>query len=144
MTSPWRFWRTDGDPVDDGQGSQRVPSAAAVDAEWAIVGSQIGHLPQPEWFGHYAVSIQECAPDSTLSLYRRALALRGHLFAGTDLAWVASEASVLHFKRPGGVRCISNFGAEPIALPDGDVHLSSVQLADGRLPSDATAWLRMR
>ena len=58
--------------------------------------------------------------------------------------WLASEASVLHFKRPGGVRCISNFGAEPIALPDGDVLLSSVQLADGRLPSDATDWLRMR
>jgi len=50
---------------------------------------------------------------------------------------------VLHFERPGGVRCVTNFGAEPIALPAGDVLLSSVQLADGRLPSDATAWLRM-
>ena len=50
---------------------------------------------------------------------------------------------MLHFERPGRVRCVSNFGAEPIALPAGDVLLSSVELVDGRLPTDATAWLRM-
>ena len=53
------------------------------------------------------------------------------------------RASVLHFERPGRVRCVTNFGAEPIALPAGDVLLSSVKLVDGRLPTDATAWLRM-
>jgi len=50
---------------------------------------------------------------------------------------------VLHFARPGGVRCITNFGAEPVALPAGEVLLSSAQLDDGRLPGDSTVWLRV-
>ena len=79
-----------------------------------------------------------------LNLYRRALALRSELFVGDDLRWDESEPSVLHFARPGGVRCITNFGAEPIALPVGDILLSSAQLDQGRLPSDTTVWLRAR
>ena len=59
------------------------------------------------------MSVQEHRPDSTLNLYRRALALRGDLFAGTEVSWVDSEPSVLHFERRGGVWCVTNFGAEP-------------------------------
>jgi alpha-glucosidase len=66
------------------------------------------------------------------------------LFVGTEVTWVNSQPSVLHFERPGGVRCMTNFGAEPITLPNCDVLLSSVEGADGELPGDATAWLRMR
>ena len=79
-----------------------------------------------------------------LNLYRRALALRSELFVGDDLRWVESESSVLHFARPGGVRCITNFGAAPVALPVGEILLSSGQLDQGRLPSDTTVWLRAR
>jgi alpha-glucosidase len=130
--------------TEKGRDGCRVPLPWTMDGPSYGFGSQVGHLPQPDWFDRYAVSGQECASDSTLNLYRRALALRGHLFAGTDLAWVASEPSVLHFERPGGVRCVTNFGVEPIVLPDGDVLLSSGRLADGRLPRDATAWLRVQ
>jgi alpha-glucosidase len=130
--------------TEKGRDGCRVPLPWTMDGPSYGFGSQIGHLPQPDWFGRYAVSVQECASDSTLNLYRRALALRGHLFAGTDLAWIVSKPSVLHFERPGGVGCVTNFGVEPIVLPDGDVLLSSSQLADGRLPSDATAWLRVQ
>jgi len=48
---------------------------------------------------------------------------------------------VLHFER-AGLRCITNFGTESVELPDGEVLLSSAQLDDGMLPSDATVWLR--
>ena len=130
--------------TEKGRDGCRVPLPWIVDGPSYGFGSQVGHLPQPEWFGAYAVSVQEADPDSTLNLYRRALALRDQLFAGSGHSWIDSEASVLHFERHGGVRCISNFSAEPIVLPDGDVLLSSVPLSDGRLPSDATAWLRMR
>jgi alpha-glucosidase len=130
--------------TEKGRDGCRVPLPWIVDGPSYGFGSQVGHLPQPEWFGAYAVSVQQADPDSTLNLYRRALALRDQLFAGSGLNWIESEPSVLHFERPGGVQCICNFGAEPIAVPDGDVLLSSVQLADRRLPSDATAWLRMR
>ncbi len=130
--------------TEKGRDGCRVPLPWIVDGPSYGFGSQVGHLPQPEWFGAYAVSVQEADPDSTLNLYRRALALRDQLFAGSGHSWIDSEASVLHFERHGGVRCISNFSAEPIVLPDGVVLLSSVPLTDGRLPSDATAWLRMR
>jgi alpha-glucosidase len=130
--------------TDKGRDGCRVPLPWTPDGPSYGFSSQIGHLPQPAWFGSYAVSAQESAPDSTLNLYRQALALRGHLFAGTDLEWVASEPSVLHFERPVGVRCITNFSVEPIALPDGDVLLSSAHLVEGRLPTDTTVWLRVR
>ena len=37
---------------------------------------------------------------------------------------------------------MTNFGAEPVALPAGEVLLSSAPVADGRLPGDTTVWLR--
>jgi alpha-glucosidase len=72
------------------------------------------------------------------------IALRSELFAGDDLRWVESGSSVLHFARPGGVGCITNFGAAPVDLPSGEILLSSGQLDQGRLPSDTTVWLRAR
>jgi len=103
----------------------------------------VSHLPQPEWYGAYAVSVQEADSGSTLNLYRRALDLRCYLFAAGDLGWVESEPSVLHFARSGGVRCVTNFGSESVALPAGEILLSSAELDHGRLPGDTTAWLRL-
>jgi alpha-glucosidase len=130
--------------TDKGRDGCRVPLPWTPEGPSYGFSSQIGHLPQPQWFGSYAVSVQETAPDSTLNLYRRALALRSRLFTGTDLAWVAAEPSVLEFGRPGGVRCVTNFGAEPVSFPAGEVLLSSAHLVEGRLPADATVWLRVR
>jgi alpha-glucosidase len=89
------------------------------------------------------VSAKEADPDSTLNLYRRALELRRNLLNASDFSWVESEPSVLHFVRPGGVGCLTNFGARSVPLPVGDVLLSSAQLDHGRLPSDTTVWLRV-
>jgi alpha-glucosidase len=130
--------------TEKGRDGCRVPLPWTPDGPSYGFGPGEAHLPQPDWLGSYAVSVQEHNLDSTLNLYQRALTLRGDLFAGTGLNWVDSESSVLHFERPGGVGCVTNFGSEPIKLPDGDVLLSSADLADGQLPSDATAWLRMR
>jgi alpha-glucosidase len=126
---------------EKGRDGCRVPLPWSTDGPSYGFGVEGAHLPQPDWFGSYAVSVQEADPHSTLNLYRRALALRGQLFVGTDLAWVDSEPQVLHFERGGGVRCVTNFGAEPIALPAGAVLLSNAPLADGRLPGDTTVWL---
>jgi alpha-glucosidase len=129
--------------TEKGRDGCRVPLPWTSDGPSYGFGSQIAHLPQPEWFGAYAASAQQADPDSTLNLYRQAIALRGRLFAGNNFSWVNSEPSVLHFERPGGVRCMTNFGAEPISLPAGEILLSSVQLEEGRLSGDATVWLRM-
>jgi alpha-glucosidase len=129
--------------MEKGRDGCRVPLPWTADGPSYGFGRGVAHLPQPDWFGAYAVSIQEADPDSTLNLYRRALAARDQLFAGSDLSWVESERSVLHFARPGGVRCVTNFGVEPIALPVGEVLLSSAPLDGGRLAPDTTVWLRV-
>jgi alpha-glucosidase len=128
--------------TEKGRDGCRVPLPWSLDEPSYGFGSRSAHLPQPEWFGAYAVSVQQADPDSTLNLYRRALTLRGQLFAGTDLRWVESEPSVLHFERANGVRCVTNFGAAPVALPPGQVLLGSAPLDDGRVPGDTTAWIR--
>ena len=127
---------------EKGRDGCRVPLPWSTDGPSYGFGVEGAHLPQPDWFGSYAVSLEEADPHSMLNLYRRALTLRRQLFVGTDLAWVDSGPSALLFERGGGIRCVTNFGAEPIALPAGEVLLSSAPLADGRLPGDTTVWLR--
>ena len=129
--------------TEKGRDGCRVPLPWSPEGPSYGFGARVGHLPQPDWFGAYAVSVQEADPESTLNLYRRALAQRGQLFAGTELSWVESEPQVLHFQRGGGIWCVTNFGAEPVALPAGEVLLSSAPLDDGRLPGATTVWLRV-
>src|SRR4029453_2996553 len=135
------------DPMASRSSSEKGRDGCRVPLPWRPEGSSYGfgsgaaHLPQPHWVAAYAGSVQEANPDSTLNLYRDALALPTP-FTGSDLSWVDSEPSVLHFVGPGRVRCLTNFGAEPVALPPGEVLLSSAHLDSGRLPGDTTVWLR--
>ena len=109
-------------------------------------------LPQPESFGRYAADVQEGDPSSTLELYRRALRLRAELGlgAGELVAWEGAGEELLAFRLRGSVGVgagtdvvvVTNFGAQPAALPAGEVLLSSGPLTtDGRLPTDVTVWL---
>ena len=80
--------------------------------------------------------------DSTLWLYRQALALRRTLLAGETLAWVdTGRPDVLRFRRPNGWEVVSNFGTDPFELPAGDVLLAS-RAFTGQLPGESTVWLR--
>ncbi len=116
-------WTTDGDSYGFG----------SVAAPW---------LPQPAGFSRKAVAAQAGRPESTLELYREALRIRRQLQAAEELEWIpTSNPDVLHFVRPGGWHCLTNFGKEPVRLPEGVVRVSSVPLADGMLPGECTAWL---
>lgn len=130
--------------TEKGRDGCRVPLPWNVDEPSFGFGSATAHLPQPDWFGEYAVSVQDADPDSTLNLYRQALELRRELFTGSDFRWVESGPPVLHFARSAGIRCIANFGAEPVVLPPGEVLLSSAPIEGDRLPADTTVWLRVR
>jgi alpha-glucosidase len=86
-----------------------------------------------------------------LTLYRRALHLRRTAFpADTPMTWLPAEPGVLAFTR-GQFACIANLSPSPVALPAGDILLTSTPLAppsesgpSRHLPPDTTAWLRSR
>jgi alpha-glucosidase len=131
--------------ADVGRDGCRVP------LPWESGGSSFGfgddgaHLPQPAWFGDLAVDRQDEDPASTLSLYRRALALREELLAAEELEWVDSgRDDVLWFRRPGGWEVVTNFGSEPFALDDSNAVLASSATEPGVLPGATTVWLHRR
>jgi alpha-glucosidase len=153
------FFRSGGAEV--GRDGCRVP------LPWEATGPSLGfgpglaHLPQPAWFAGHAVAVQEADPASTLAFYRQALATRRRLLGktpaqgpGPDVApaagpnpaftWLDSGAGVLGFERPGGWQSWTNFTAQPVPLPAGQVLLTSGPLtAEGELPSATTAWVEV-
>lgn len=98
-------------------------------------------LPQPDWYGKFAVSIQDADPQSTLSLYRKALAARRQLFEG-PVEWLETGRSdVLAFRRGGGT-CVTVFGETPFVAPTswGKVVLDSQSPNRRESVGDATYW----
>jgi alpha-glucosidase len=134
------FKRTSG--AEKGRDGCRVPLPWTVDGESFGFGSDGAHLPQPSWFGSHSVQAQEQDPRSTLRLYRTALSLRRKLRTAEQLEWVEPTTSaVLHLARPNGWQSVTNFGWEPLALPAGNVVITSGPLEGGKLPADTTAWV---
>jgi len=102
-------------------------------------------LPQPADWGRYAVAAQQGDPGSMLEFYRTALRLRrSHPALGDgSLKWVPTPEGSLGFIREPGFMCLTNFGTEPVALPEGaEILLTSTDfdVASG-LPGDAAVWL---
>lgn len=108
-------------------------------------GSGGAHLPQPLWFGHYAVSVQDKDPDSTLNLYRAVLRQRRRMVAecGEEpVDWVATgREDVLALVR-GPWLVVSNFGEDGYVPPAGEVVVSSGPVGD-EVPGETTVWLRV-
>ncbi len=117
---------------------------------WTSTGPTFGFstgrswLPQPPSFAPYAADVQTDDPASTLTLYRRAIALRKALQEpDTTVTWLSTDdPGVLHFRRSNGWECLVNFGTVPSELPDGQVLLSSEPLDGGKVPPESTAWFR--
>jgi alpha-glucosidase len=102
-------------------------------------------LPQPGAWSDYTVEAESQDPDSMLSLYRRALAIRrGQSGLGDGpMTWLEAPPGGLLFTRPGGFACQVNLSGEPVDLPaHEEILLSSSALVDGRLPTDCAVWLR--
>ncbi|WP_069811724.1 glycoside hydrolase family 13 protein [Streptomyces sp. TP-A0874] len=108
-------------------------------------------LPQPADWAELSVAAQTGDPDSTLELYRAAIALRREhpaLGAGEHLDWLPTPAGVLAFRRTAGGRrlvCTVNTTAAPVRLPlPGRVLLASapvtVEGEQAVLPEDGSVW----
>ena len=103
-------------------------------------------LPQPESFARYALDRQRGVAGSTYELYRTALRLRReHALGGGELTWVDGAAAGLLTAANGDLLIVANLGSEPAPLPEGaELLAASGDLTlDGRLPVDASAWLRI-
>ncbi len=134
------FMRSGG--AEKGRDGCRVPLPWRETGESFGFGSGPSHLPQPGWFGRYAVERELADPGSTLQLYVAALADRRSMQSAESLTWRESDGDVVAFERPGGWVSVTNFGEAAVALPEGRVVLASGPLTDDALPPETTVWLQ--
>ncbi|MEY4379717.1 MAG: hypothetical protein RLZZ378_120 [Actinomycetota bacterium] len=108
------------------------------------LGKSDSWLPQPKYWGDLSVEKQESDINSTLNMYRNALAIRKAEAGLGDgpMNWLDLGKDVLAFSRPNGFICILNFGNE-IELPaHKEVLIASGALSANKLPTDTAVWLR--
>ncbi|MGW4523391.1 glycoside hydrolase family 13 protein [Amycolatopsis sp. NPDC004378] len=138
------FFRTAG--AEAGRDGCRVPlpwASGEPTFGFSPAGAEEPWLPQPDWFGKYAVSEQEMDAGSTLNLYRRALKARRGLPEG-EFAWREEPGPSVVAFTCRDITCVTNFGASPVELPAewGAPIITSEPLVNSTLPGDATVWLR--
>jgi alpha-glucosidase len=107
-------------------------------------------LPQPGFYGEYAVDQQDGVDGSTLELYRTLLRTRrerdlgtgGLRFADGFGADVIALVNTGQGGDTGETLVVANLGTDPVALPDGAtvVVASGPLTADGLVPTDTTVW----
>ena len=126
-----------------GRDGCRVPIPWEADAPGFGFGSDEPWLPQPEVFAEYAADVQDGDPDSMLTLYKQALALRDeHCRDDEDAEFLDLGRDVVAFRRSSGLTCVVNMGSHPVDLPEGDVLLASGPTGhDGVLDPDDAVWL---
>jgi len=97
-------------------------------------------LPQPADWAAYTADSEAADDDSTLSLYRRAIALRSKWLLEVDFTWIDSPEGTLAFAR-GDIQVWLNTSGAPVPLL-GELLLGSDPTAEpGTLPTDAAAWV---
>jgi alpha-glucosidase len=106
-------------------------------------------LPMPKDWAALTVEKQSADPESTLSFFQRAIALRRGRdrlddeteLDGSGFEWLTAPSGAVTFRGRGGLVCALNAGESPIALPAGELILASAPLVAGQLAPDAAAWL---
>ena len=125
------------DPVfERTHGRQKGRDGCRVPMPWTRALPERSWLPQPAAWSGKSVEAQLADDASFLALYRRAIALRPH----GRFAWRESPPGSLVFERDDVV-CAVNVSAEPFALPEGELVLSSEPVYDV-VPANAAAWIR--
>lgn len=109
------------------------------------------HLPQPLWFKDFAVDKEAADPNSMLNLYRKVLALRASVLTAvrdpSQFERLDYGSEVLAYSRPSTDAEsrrfveITNFGTEPVDLPEGDILLASEDNVKKSLPQDTSVWM---
>jgi alpha-glucosidase len=122
---------------------------ARVPLPWTRGGTNFGfgagtpHLPQPQWFGDFSIEAESGVAGSPLEIFRKALKLRRELQCAEEITWhQTSSEDVLHFSRPNGWNCITNFKAHKYSIPAGEVILASSPIVDGKISAGTTVWFK--
>ncbi|WP_399091893.1 glycoside hydrolase family 13 protein [Streptomyces sp. BBFR2] len=133
-------------------GQEGLRDGCRVPLPWAADGPSYGFgdggswLPQPAGWGGLSVAAQTGDVDSTLELYRAALALRRALpgLGDGEMSWREAPDGVLAFARPGVVCTVNTTGRDIAFEAPGRLLLASTPLpvrgAAAVLPGDACAW----
>jgi alpha-glucosidase len=130
--------------IDKGRDGCRIPLPWEMNGESFGFGSSGAHLPQPDFFRSYSVETESGTTGSPLEIFRKALSLRRTLIAPEELTWHETEdQNVLHFSRPNGWHCITNFGVTDFSMPANlsIIHSSSIVVGI-QLPPATTTWLQ--
>ena len=122
---------------------------ARVPLPWTRNGTNFGfgeggsHLPQPEWFGSYSVEAQEGQEQTPLEIFRKALKLRRELQCAEEITWhKTTRSDVLHFSRPNGWNCITNFKGGKYPMPAGEILLATQPVVNGKIAAGSTVWFK--
>ena len=137
------FFRSQGERY--GRDGCRVPLPWESDAPaYGFNSTGSSWLSQPARFAELARSEQDGVEGSTLELYKKLLALRRESSLGSgSFEWLQGfDDDVIAF-RNGSIGVIANLGAEEIALPDGQILVSSGEHGAGSLPPNTTAWVKL-
>jgi alpha-glucosidase len=103
-------------------------------------------LPQPSHWARRTAEAESGTPESMLTLYREALALRRSDKALGDgtMSWLDSPPEVLVFRRDPGFVCAVNLGETLWQLPDHKLLLlASEPVLDEKLAPDSAVWLEL-
>jgi len=130
-----------------GRDGCRIPMPWTPDAETGFGFSGDGSrtwLPQPRWWGEYAVSRQDGSAGSVLELYREALRIRPRFVNEGDEMLVARTGDLLMIRR-GRFLAAVNFGDDPAYVGTDWVHVASSAPGawndEGVLAADSAVWL---
>jgi len=136
------WFRTNGERY--GRDGCRVPIPWEADAPSYGFGSTAATwLPQPAEWAPLARDVQRNAPDSTLTMYTKALALRrAHELATGEIEWCDAGTEAALAFRNSDMLIYANTGDTAVDLPAGEVLLASGPIGDRKLPADTTVWLR--
>lgn len=133
-------WFRTGEPGRDGC---RVPLPWNGDAPPFGFTTGEAWIPQPPEWARLTAERQQDDPDSTLSLYRRALALRRTfaVSAGDQVTIEHGHKKVLTFHRGPITVMVNCRNRKSARLPKGALLLASGPLDGDRLPPDTAAWV---
>jgi alpha-glucosidase len=130
--------------TERGRDGERVPIPWAGDEPpFGFSTDRQTWLPMPSEWKSVTVEAEDGDPESTLSLYRRAIALRRTLgdLTGDDFAWLdPPSVDCLAFRR-GSITVLLNAGDVAVPMPPGEVLLASGRVG-AELPGATAVWLR--